>query len=89
MIHTFLGMRSFVQTTRVTARLCTMIKTHSPISCTGAAVSCLKMAVEYWTCQSFANGGQCCAKTCSPYNVVVDIFFFNQAEKCGHLHLQH
>lgn len=67
--------------------LYTRIKTHSPISCTGAAVSCLKLAVKFQTYRLFANWGQCCAKMslqcwgclfCSSY----------QCKKCCHLHLQ-
>lgn len=61
MSHRFLGMRSFVQTTSVSSRLSIVSQeqdSHTPpppISYTGAAVSCLKLAVKFWTHQSFES----------------------------------
>lgn len=52
MTHGFLGEYSFVQATPVTTRLCVCVpgvRPIPPISYTDAAVSCLKLAVEFWT----------------------------------------
>lgn len=88
MIHTFLEMWSFCSDYlchHKIVKLYTRIKDRSPISCTGAAVSCLKLTVEFQMCQSFAKGGQCCAKKFLPCCGSHIFFFFKWLWKATYI----
>ena len=58
MTHSFLGQTFFCSGHPCRHKIVNCVPGAAPIppvSCTGAAVSCLKLAVEFWTRQSFVS----------------------------------